>query len=410
MKTLLKSALILDPASVLHGKRRDILIQNGKITELASDIDESNVKTIASKGLCVSPGWIDLKANFCEPGFEFKENLRSGIDAATRGGFKSVVLMPSTLPVVDGKSGIEFVQMRTSKSAVRILQTGALSEKMEGKQLSEMFDMFSAGAIAFTDDKNNVSTELMSRALEYSKNFGGLVMSFPYDRGVSSHGQINEGNASVSLGMKGIPNVSEEMRIQRDIELLRYHGGRLHFNLISTSRSVDMIRKAKREGLNVTCAIAAHQLSFLDEDLKTFDTNLKVLPPFRTREDRKALIQGLKDNTIDAICSDHTPEDVEHKVREFEDASFGVSGIETAFCSAWSALEKSMSIDEVIAKFTAGPAMVLGETLGGISVGYDKGITVFSTDENTLFSKETWKSKSSNNPFITKELRGRVYL
>lgn len=409
MKTLIKSALVVDPSSAHHGKRRDILIHNKKIVSIAASIDEASAKTITAKGLCVSPGWIDLKANFCDPGFEYKENLQSGVEAAERGGFKTVVLMPSTFPVTDSRTGIENTISKTAKSEVQILQTGCLSEKMEGKQLSEMFDMFSAGALAFTDDKNNVSTELMSRALEYSKNFDGLIMSFPYDRGVSAQGQIHEGAASVSLGMKGIPHVSEELRIQRDIELLRYNGGRLHFMLISTAKSVELIRKAKKEGLSITCGIAAHQLSFLDEDLKTFDTNLKVLPPFRTREDKKAIINGLKDGTIDAICSDHTPEDVEHKVREFEDAAFGLAGIETAFCAAFTVLEKSLSLEEIIAKFTSGPAGILGQEKQTIAEGEDDDITIFSTEENTLFTRSSWKSKSMNNPFLEQELRGRVY-
>lgn len=409
MKTLIQSALIVDPGSSHHGKKRDILIHDGKIIKIAAKIEEPKAKTLASQGLMVSPGWTDLHANFCDPGLEYKEDLQSGIAAAKRGGFSHVVLMPSTIPVTDNKGAVEYLKKRSATAGVAILPAGALSEGMEGKQLSEMYDMHGAGAVAFTDDKQNVSTELLSRALEYSKNFGGLIMSFPFDKGVSTNGQMHEGAMSVAMGTKGIPSVAEEIRVQRDIELLRYCGGRLHFSLISTARSVELIRKAKKEGLQVTCAIAAHQLMFTDEDLKAFDSNYKVLPPFRTKEDKKALVAGLKDGTIDAICSDHTPEDVEHKIREFEDANFGVSSIESTFCTAWTVLEKYMSVEEVVSKLTSGPNDVLGINTTVIEEGSEVDITVFSATENTIFNESNWISKSKNSPVIGLELRGKVY-
>lgn len=408
MKTLIKSALIHDPNSTHHGKRRDVLLDKGIIAQIGTGLADPKAKLIEGNGLMVTAGWIDLKANFCDPGVEYKEDLTSGMAAASRGGFRKVVLMPSTWPVIDSKATVEYILRNATHPQVEVMVAGSLSDKMEGKQLSEMYDMHSAGAIAFTDDKKNVGTELMSRALEYAKNFGGLIMSFPYEKSLSPHGQMNEGAVSVSLGMKGIPHVSEEMRVQRDLELLRYHGGRLHFMLISTSKSVELIRKAKKEGLQVTCSIAAHQLSFLDEDLRTFDSNYKVLPPFRTKEERKALIAGIKDGTIDAICSDHTPEDIEHKVREFEDAEFGISSIETAFPSAWTALSPHMDIEDVMPLFTSGPAKILGISQPSISEGNPASITAFTPTETTTFSKDAWKSKSYNSPFLGKTLNGKV--
>lgn len=408
MKILIKSALIVDSRSPLNGKKRDILIENGKITSIAANISEPKAKEITAKGLCVSSGWIDMRANFCDPGFEFKEDITSGIEAAKRGGFSTVVLMPSTNPVIDSKSGVEYVLSKAKNNDVKILVAGSLSDKMEGKQMSEMYDMHQAGAVAFTDDKKSVGAELMMRALEYTLNFGGLVMSFPYEKGVSSHGQMNEGITSVSMGTAGIPNIAEEIRLQRDIELLRYTGGKLHVSLISTAKSVELIRRAKKEGLNITCAVAAHQLYFLDEDLKTFDTNLKVIPPFRSKDDRKALIAGLKDGTIDAICSDHTPQDVEHKVREFEDASFGISSIETTFFTAYAALEKHLSVEEIVAKFTTAPASILGIEQNEIKEGVSANLTLFSTEENTIVDNSNWKSKSKNSPLFGKELKGKV--
>jgi len=408
MKILIKSALIVDSGSPLNGKKRDILIENGKIALIATSIIEPKAKEIVAKGLCVSSGWIDMRANFCDPGFEFKEDISSGLEAAKRGGFSTVVLMPSTNPVIDSKSGVEYVLSQAKNHAVKILVAGSLSDKMEGKQMSEMYDMHQAGAVAFTDDKKDIGAELMMRALEYTKNFNGLVMSFPYENGVSVHGQMNEGTTSVSMGTVGIPNIAEEIRLQRDLDLLRYTDAKLHVSLISTAKSVDLIRKAKKEGLNVTCAVAAHQLYFLDEDLKTFDTNLKVMPPFRSKDDRKALIAGLKDGTIDAICSDHTPQDVEQKVREFEDAGFGISSIETTFFTAYTALEKHLTLEEIVAKFTIVPANILGIERSEIKEGSPFNLTIFSTEENTVVDSGSWKSKSKNSPLFGKELKGMV--
>jgi dihydroorotase len=408
MKTLIKSALILNKQSSHHGKKRDILIDKGVIEKISPNIVAPKTLEIKAKDLCVSSAWIDLRANFRDPGFEFKEDLASGIAAAAAGGFGTVVLMPSTLPIVNGKSQVEYIAAQTRNSNVRILIAGSLSDKMEGKQLSEMFDMHSSSAVAFTDDKQPVNTELMSRALEYSKNFNGLLYSFPFDPGVNPGGIVHEGKTSVAMGTKGLSSLSEELRLQRDIELLKYCGGRLHVSLISTSRSVELIRKAKKEGLLISCGIAAHQLNFVEEDLLNFDSNLKVLPPFRSAADVKALIAGLKDGTIDAICSDHTPEDTEHKSKEFEDAEYGISSIQTTFCAALDKLSGQLELERLVELFTSGPASVLKLEESAIEVGSKMSLTAFTTHENTTFSKESWLSKSENSPFFNATLKGKV--
>ncbi len=408
MKTLIKSALIIDPTSTHNGKKRDILIDKGIIVKIASSITDTKADLISGKNICVSPGWIDLRANFRDPGDEHKEDLHSGLDAAQAGGFRFVVTMPSTKPVIDSKSQIEYITSRNAHHTVEILPAGALSAKMEGKVLAEMYDMQQAGAVAFCDDKQNVSTEMMVRALEYAKNFHGLIMSFPYDGGVNPGGLINEGPSSVNTGMKGLSNTSEELRLMRDIELLRYTKGRLHVSLISTAQSVELIRKAKKEKLNITCAVAAHQLAFLDSDLETFDSNLKVLPPFRNVEDRKAIIKGLKDGTIDAICSDHQPEDHEHKVLEFEYANFGISSIQTAFSVALTNLGDSIELPLLVEKFTTGPAKVLGMGISSIEEEYQAELTVFETETERMFGKKEWRSKSINSPFYEKTLKGNI--
>jgi dihydroorotase len=405
MKVLLKSALIYDPTSQHHGKKRDLLLQGNRVLSIAPELSDSKARIVSGKSCIVSRGWTDLASRTGEPGTEYKEDFSSLKRAALKGGYCRTAVLPSTLPAVDSKSAIQFVKSHT-EAGIEMLAVGALSHQCEGKQLAEMYDMQQAGAVAFSDDRGNISTELMCRALEYSRNLKSVIMVLPWDRGLNGNGQMHEGAVSVSLGMKGLPSLSEEIRLQRDLELLRYCGGRIHFMLISTAKSVELIRKAKREGLAVTCAVAAHQLMFTDEDLRTFDSNYKVIPPFRGKDDRKALIAGLKDGTIDAIVSDHSPEDVEHKVREFEDANFGVSSIESSFCTAFTALEKYMTAEEVIEKFTTGPEHVLSLAAQPVSDG--SYVSIFNTAANTEFTANTWQSKSKNSPVIGMSLRGEV--
>lgn len=409
MKTLLKSATILDKRSPHNGKVRDVLIDKGKISAIAASLPEIKGRTIKSKGLCVSPGWIDMRANFRDPGFEFKEDLNSGTKAAAAGGFTRVLLMPSLLPVTDNKGAVEYLRRLNPVNGVQLLVAGSLSAGMEGKQMAELFDMSQSGAVAFTDDKQNVGTELMLRALEYTKNFNGLVLSFPLDRGVNPNGLMHEGVTSVSMGLRGLSHMSEEIKLSRDLDLLRYSGGKMHVSLISTARSVQMIRLAKKEGLKVTCGIAAHQLSFTDENMLGFDSNMKVMPPFRSKADHKALIDGLKDGTIDVICSDHSPEDIEHKKREFEDAEFGISSIQTAFNSIFQATEKNLDLAVIANALSVNPATILNQDLPVIEVGSEAELTVFSTGEDSVFDEKNWLSKSKHSPFYGKKLRGKVF-
>lgn len=408
MKTLIKSAKILDKKSSRFGTSGDILSEDGVIIRIDTKINDKADYVVQGKDLAVTPGYIDLRASFRDPGAEYKEDLHSGLEAAKAGGFKYVVAMPSTHPVVDNKAMIEYLINKSKHHSTLLLPAGTLSAGMEGKALSEMFDMQSSGAVAFTDDKKSVSTEMMIRALEYCGNIDGLVMSFPFDPGVNPGGLINEGRYSVETGMKGLSNVSEEVRLSRDIDLLRYTGGRLHVSLISTAGSVEKIRKAKKEGLQITCAIAAHQLAFTDADLTEFDSNLKVFPPFRSATDRKALIAGLKDGTIDAICSDHSPEDYEHKVLEFEYASFGISSIQTAVCVAIHHLSSVMSVEDILEKFTHGPASVLRMDYPCIEEGAQLSMTILETQTEQTFGPENWKSKSSFSPFYGKTLKGKI--
>ncbi|MCC6601365.1 MAG: dihydroorotase [Crocinitomicaceae bacterium] len=404
MKILIKSALILDPRSFHNGKKLDILIEKGKITAIGSNFFESRAKVIREEGLCISPGWTDLRANFCDPGNEHLEDLQSGICAALKGGFSTVVVMPSTTPPADNGKAIEYILSKTKGAPVHILPAGTLSEKMKGIELSEMLNMHSAGAICFTDDKSPVKTELMAQALDLGKTFDALIYSFPLDKIVNSGGL--EGTASAKTGIKGRSVQSEERLLVRDISLLRHSKGRLHISLVSTAEEVEIIRAAKKEGLHISCSIAAHQLSFTEHDLPGLDPQLKVLPSFPTDEDHNALIEGLRDGTIDAICSDHSPQDTEHKFCESE--SSGISGIETAFCAAYTSLEKHLPLETIVAGFSWGPAALLGLDKPVIEEGNRADITLFSTKLDTTFSKENRASRSLNSPFIGSTLRGRI--
>jgi len=410
MKLLLKSVTIVEKGAKLNGSKRDILIDGGEITKIAASIKpEEKTKLVKGENLHVSAGWLDLGANFCDPGYEFKEDINTGLNAAVKGGFTGVMITPATKPVIDNKSSVEYAQRRADGHVCKLLVCGALSQGMEGKQLAELFDMHDSGAVAFGDHKNEVSrTELMGRGLEYVQNFEGTVLSFPYDHHMNEGGHLHEGPASVSLGLKGIPSASEHIRLMRDLELLRYSDSKMHVTLVSSADSVELVRRAKKEGLKLTCGVAAHQLSFLDDDLAGYDTRLKVLPPFRTNKDRKALLKGIKDGTIDAICSDHSPEDTENKKVEFDLASFGISSLETAFASIRTATKGKVDLDIIIERLSAGPRSVIGLDKHTIDEGQVANLTIFDPDGIMDFDAKKMASKSDNTPFKNFELTGRV--
>jgi dihydroorotase len=400
MGILLKSVQIIDPTSKLNNASRDVLIQRGKIAKIATNIPAEKNTVIKEKGLCVSPGWMDTCALFGDPGLEHKEDIASGLNATAHGGFTAVVTMPITNPVVDNKASVEYAKFKSSNHLVQLFPAGALSKKAQGKQLAEMLDMHHTGAIAFSDYKEPINNpELMHRALEYSKNFDGLILSFPFDNTIAPDGVWHEGGASVAHGVKGMPSISEEMRLSRDIEILRYTGGRMH---------VLMIKKAKKDGLNITCGVAAHQLHFSDQDMNAFDSDRKVNPPFRNSSDIKALKRGLKDGTIDVICSDHNAHEIESKCCEFQYAAFGISSIETTFATANGALQDYLSQDEIISKISTNPRAIFGCRIEGIQEGSEANLTLFNPSEIFKVRKADFKSKGKNTPFEGQELLGTV--
>ena len=406
---LLKSATLIQPSSPFHLKIKDILIIDGIIDKIEDSIpEESDFEIIEHENLHVSMGWIDCKANLREPGEEWKETLASGAKAAEFGGFTQVLVSPSTQQPLDSSNRIEYIINKSKGLPVSIIPMGTLSHEHKGEELSEMYEMSQAGAIAFTDDKSEVNTGLMSKSLLYAKNINKLIVSYPNDSSLSKSGQMHEGETSTKMGVKGIPSLSEELKISRDLALADYHDSTIHFSTISSAKSVDLIREAKKKGLKVTCDIAAHQLSFTDESAREYDSNYKVLPPFREQKDIDSLIKGLIDGTIDAICSDHTPHDIEDKKLEFDLAQFGIIGLETAFASIQSATKGKLELETLISKLTEGPRKVFGLTIGEIKVGNEANLTLFNPETKWTFEKSDIKSKSKNTPFIGTEFTGKV--
>ncbi len=411
MKNLLiQSATILHPNSPFNGKLADVLIIDGKISEIGNKITSPNSKTviISGKGQFLSPGFLDINVNFGEPGLETKEDIDSGCSAAVAGGFTAVALMPNTQPPIHSKAEVSYLVNKSQNTLVDILPIGCITHNREGKEMAEMFDMQQSGAIAFSDGNRPLTNAgLMSRALLYTKSFNGLVFSYAEDQDIAAKGKMNEGVMSTFLGMKGNPSLAEELMVSRDLYLAEYNESRIHFSTISTARSIDLIRNAKKAGVKVTCDVAAHHLVFTDDELEGFDSHYKVKPPLRTKADQKALIAGLKDGTVDAIVSQHTPHEIEFKNVEFEIAAFGIIGLQTVLPLA---LKAGLSPELILDKLVIGPRNVLGLSIPGLEVGNSANFILYNPSEEWILNEETNKSKSSNSPFIGQKLTGKVKL
>lgn len=406
MKVLLKSASIIDPDAPLHGQTKDILIVNGVITKIEDQLDTADdILIVEREGLCVSPGWFDSSVCFGQPGYEERETIKHGLKTAAHSGFTGVAVNPETNPVTDTNAQITFLRSAVERSAVSLHPIGALTVKSEGKDLAELYDMSGAGAVAFGDYKKPIGNpNLLKIALQYAQNFGGLVMSFPQENALTGKGVVNEGEVAVTLGLKGIPALAEEMQVARDLFLLEYTGGSLHIPTISTARSVQLIREARAKGLDVSCSVAVHHLFLTDEELKGFDTRYKVSPPLRTDADREALLNGVKDGTITMVTSDHDPRDIEHKKLEFDYADFGSIGLETAF----GALNTLLPLDDVIRALTSGRQR-FGLESPRIATDKPANLTLFSAEETYTFTKDHILSTSKNSAFLGKALKGKVY-
>lgn len=406
MNVLIKSATILDDKSDFHNQTQDILVENGFITQIANSLKNPNkYPVIALENLHVSSGWFDSSVSFGEPGFEERETIANGLQVAAASGFTDIALNANTNPVIDSHSDISFVKSKAAYSATSLHPIGALTKGSEGIDLAELFDMKSAGSIAFGDYKKPIENpNLLKIALQYASSFNGLVHSFPHENRVAKNGVMNENITSTRMGLKGLPPLAEELQIARDLFLLEYTDGKLHIPTVSTAKSVALIREAKAKKLDVSCSVGIHNLLFTDESLSDFDTNFKVNPPLRTQSDVVALIAGLKDGTIDMVTSDHNPIDIEHKKIEFEHAKNGTVGLESAF----GALNALFTTKKAVQLLTKGKER-FGLDANSITIGSNAQLSLFNPSETYVFEEKHIGSKSKNSLFIGSKLKGTVY-
>ncbi|HEV8083072.1 MAG TPA: dihydroorotase [Chitinophagaceae bacterium] len=406
MKVLIKDAIILSPASPFHRQSKDILIENGIISEIGNKLNTSGGQVIEKEGLHVSCGWMDCFANFCDPGYEYKETLETGAMAAAAGGFTQVMLMPNTRPFVHDKSQVEYIIQKSKQLPVSIFPIGSVTKNGEGKELAEMYDMYNSGAIAFSDGLLPIqSSGIMQKSLQYLLAINATVIQVPDDKSIGFGGLMNEGVVSTRLGLQGKPAIAEEIFIARDIELAKYTGSKIHFTGVTTKKSLELIAAAKKEKINVSCSVTPYHLFFCDDDLLNYDTNLKVNPPLRTKEDNNALKEGIKNATVDFIASHHQPQDWDHKVCEFEYAKDGMEGLESVYgvariCGITSGGFVKMQTENIRNIFNLAVPV--------INKNEPANLTLFNTDEEYTFEEKNIYSKCKNNAFVGKTLKGKV--
>jgi dihydroorotase len=407
MRLLLKQVIIADPRSRYNGQKTDILIENGKIQQIGTVDETAGVEVVDVAGLHASPGWIDVFAHFNDPGYEYKETLESGAAAAAAGGYTSVMIMPNTKPTIHAKTQVEYVVQKSKQLAVSVLPIGAISKNCEGKDLAEMYDMYTGGAVAFSDGTHPLqSSQIMLKALQYVKAFNGVVIQVPDEQSLTKLGLIHEGVVSTQLGLPGKPDIGEYLMVSRDIELVKYTGSKIHFTGVSTAASLDLIRKAKADGLGVTCSVTPYHLHFTDSDLQQYDTNLKVNPPLRLASDVEAVKAAVLDGTVDAIASHHQPHEYDSKVCEFEYAKYGMESLESCFAAVKTALP-TLSAKSIAQLFAIAPANIFGLSLPVVAEGESAELSLYLPETTWTFDKKDIKSASSNNAFVGKTLQGK---
>ncbi|MGB0788545.1 MAG: dihydroorotase [Marinirhabdus sp.] len=402
---LLKSAIIVDALSRHHLKKRDVLIENGTVTTIAPKIENASAEIVKLPNLHISQGWFDSGVSFGEPGHEERETLANGLRVAAHSGFAHVALHASGNPVAVSKSNIRYLRAKAGASAVSLLPMGALCAGGTSGRLAELYDMHTEGAVAFYDPKKPLQNpNLLKIALQYVQGFNGLVLSFPMEASVAEKGVMNEGINSTELGLRGIPALAEQLRVARDLQILEYTGGRLHIPTISTKKSVQLIKEAKKKGLQVTCSVSINNLVLTDDALHGYGTRYKLMPPLRTETDRKALLKALKEGIIDGVTSDHEPMDIEHKKLEFDNANYGSIGLESCF----GALLKQTGVETAVRAFTN-----LKKTFGvpetPIEEGAGADLTLFDPKPLWEFSERDILSTSKNAAMVGQTLQGRAY-
>jgi dihydroorotase len=408
MNILIKQAVIIDPSSPLNGQSADILIENGIISQTGSAISIAADQVIDRPGLHVSPGWVDPFANFADPGYEYKETLETGAAAAACGGYTDVMVIPNTSPVLHNKAAVEYITQKSRTLPVFVHPIGAITRNTEGKELAEMYDMKSSGAIAFSDGIHAVqSAGLLVKALQYIKAFDGIIIQVPDDKSINPHGLMHEGILSTQLGLPGKPAMAEELIVARDIKLARYADSKLHFTGVSTQKSLEYIRRGKEGGIAVSCSVTPYHLFFCDEDLQGYDTNLKVNPPLRDAASREALCQAIRNGWIDCIATHHLPHEYDSKVMEFEYAKFGMTGLETAY-GVLSTAMPDITPAQWVELLAINPRRIFGLEPASIKTGNTACITLFEPGKKWTVTNNDLASKSKNTPFLGKELTGKA--
>ena len=405
MSLLLKNAVILDSNSPVHNQLCNLLIENGIIKSLNG---KTAKKEYDLEGKMVSIGWFDLNANFNDPGNEHKEDIESGSSVALHGGFTDINLIPDTYPAIETKSDVEYL-IGKSGQEIDVHVSAALSEQLKGDNLTEIFDLNAAGARSFSDGDNPIwNPELLLKALQYTKSLNAPVIQNAKDKHLAGKAQMHEGKVSINLGLRGEPSLSEELVIMRDLEILKYSGGKIHFTKISTAKSVELIKKAKEEELNVTSDVSIHHLLFTDESIRDFDTTFKNSPSYRTEFDKKALIKGVKEGVIDAICSNHRPQDQESKQLEFDLSEPGSISLQT-FYPALNILSNKIPMEVLLERITNGSRRILGLEELVIKEGMEAKLTILNPTITWVLDAKSNRSKSKNSPFWGQELSGKVH-
>lgn len=408
MKILIKQGRIADPTSPHNGAVTDIFIDNGSITGIGQHLTSEADQVLDLQGASISPGWVDIFANFGDPGFEFKETMETGAEAAAKGGFTDVLVLPNTSPCIHNKATVEYLVQKSKSLPVSIHPIGAITRNTEGKELAEMYDMRSSGAAAFSDGTHTVqSAGLLVKALQYVKAFDGLIIQVPNDDSINPHGLMHEGLVSTQLGLPGKPALAEELMVARDIELAEYAESRIHFTGISSAKSLEHIREAKKRGLNITCSVSPAHLWFTDADIASYDSNLKSVPPYRLESDRDALRNGILDGSIDCLASHHQPHEYDSKVLEFEYAKSGMIALESAFGLMVSSIPQ-LSPEQVANLLAIAPRKLLGLPKATIEVGAKASLTLFNTNAEVTCTPDFFRSKSKNTPLLGKKLKGKV--
>ena len=408
MNILLQQVKIADPLSPYNGNTKDILIVDGSIKAVDDNLTDESAQIFQQENASVSPGWIDIFSHACDPGYEYRETLETCANAAAAGGFTQIFTLPDTSPVVDNKTQVEYVKQKSNSLNIQIHPLGTITKKREGKELAEMYDMYQSGAIAFSDGLQPLQyAGLLLKGLQYVKSFNGVLIQIPQDKSINPSGLMNEGLTSTQLGLPGVPSIAEELIIARDIDLAEYTDSALHFTGISTGRSVELIKAAKNKGLKITCSVTPYHLFFCDEDLQSYSTNLKVIPPLRDRENMMALRDAVMNGDIDCIASHHMPQDWDSKTCEFEYAKPGMIGLQTSYSVVKTVLPQ-LSSEQIANLFSLNARKIFKLNDATIKEGNKAELSLYDNSEFML-KKENVKSKSHNSAFLNVALQGNVF-